>query len=108
MKNRIISDIKSDINPKTWLSKYRRTSVGYLMAMFLFYIGVGLVLGNGIGTPIIKNLIPHYQKPSDFLTSRCCTGCWAGGRHIIFWHSILSFLWKSFFGFGWWDCMGYY
>jgi len=69
MKNKIISDIKSDINPKTWLSKYRRTSVGYLMAMFLFYIGVGLVLGNGIGTPIIKNLIPHYQKPSDFLTS---------------------------------------
>lgn len=69
MKNKIISDIKSDINPKTWLSKYRRTSVGYLMAMFLFYIGVGLVLSNGIGTPIIKNLIPHYQKPFDFLTS---------------------------------------
>src|SRR5690242_12456641 len=39
------------------------------MAMFLFYFGVGLVLENGLGTSIIQNLIPHYQKPLDFLTS---------------------------------------
>jgi hypothetical protein len=60
------SDIKADINPKSWLSKYRRTSIAYLMKMLLFYHGIGLLLmliGTSIATKVISNYndrsIPH-------------------------------------------------
>src|SRR5215218_10950061 len=51
------------MHPKSWLSKYRRTSVGYLTKMLLFYhgIGFGLLL---IGSDIIDQVIPDYEQPS--------------------------------------------
>ena len=57
------ADEKADMHPKSWLSKYRRTSVGYLTKMLLFYhgIGFGLLL---IGSTIIDQLITDYKQPS--------------------------------------------
>jgi hypothetical protein len=57
------ADEKADMHPKSWLSKYRRTSVGYLTKMLLFYhgIGFGLLL---IGSTIIDQVIPDYKQPS--------------------------------------------
>lgn len=57
------ADEKADMHPKSWLSKYRRTSVGYLTKMLLFYhgIGFGLLL---IGSTIIDQVIPDYEQPS--------------------------------------------
>jgi membrane protease YdiL (CAAX protease family) len=57
------ADEKADFNPRTWLSKYRRNSIGYLFKMLLFYhgIGVGLLL---LGTLIVQQIIPNYQEPT--------------------------------------------
>ena len=57
------ADEKADMHPKSWLSRYRRTSVGYLTKMLLFYhgIGFGLLL---IGSTIIDQVIPDYEQPS--------------------------------------------
>jgi hypothetical protein len=57
------ADEKADMHLKSWLSKYRRTSVGYLTKMLLFYhgIGFGLLL---IGSTIIDQVIPDYKQPS--------------------------------------------
>ena len=52
-----------DINPRSWLSKYRKTSVTYLVKMGVFYLVIGLVLqlaGNGLAQHFISN----YQIPS--------------------------------------------
>lgn len=62
-EGRLLFDIKTDMNPKSWLSKYRRTSVGYLTIMFLFYFGISLILYYVIGVFIIENLIPNYEPP---------------------------------------------
>lgn len=37
------SDFKHDINPKSWLSKYRQTSIGYLTKIGLFYHLISLI-----------------------------------------------------------------
>jgi hypothetical protein len=54
---------RADFNPRSWLSKYRRTSIGYLVKMLIFYhgVGVGLLLA---GTAILEVLIPDYEEPS--------------------------------------------
>lgn len=57
------ADEKADMHPKSWLSKYRRTSVGYLTKMLLFYHGIGFVLLL-IGSTIIDQVIPDYEQPS--------------------------------------------
>ncbi|AIF84766.1 CAAX protease self-immunity [Candidatus Nitrososphaera evergladensis SR1] len=56
------ADEKADFNPRTWLTKYRRNSIGYLVKMLLFYhgIGVGLLVA---GTLILEQIIPGYQEP---------------------------------------------
>ncbi len=53
---------RADFNPRSWLSKYRRTSISYLVKMLLFYhgVGVGLLLA---GTAILGVLIPDYEEP---------------------------------------------
>ena len=56
-------DIKADINPKSWLSKYRRTSIVYLMKMLLFYHGIGLLFML-IGTSIAEKVIVNYNDRS--------------------------------------------
>ena len=62
-KERDFCDIKTDINPKCWLSRYRRTSIGYLIKMLLFYHGIGLLLMLA-GTSIVKEVISNYEEPS--------------------------------------------
>jgi hypothetical protein len=57
------ADEKADMHPKSWLSKYRRTSVGYLTKMLLFYHGIGIVLLLA-GTAVIEQVNPQYEEPS--------------------------------------------
>ena len=57
------SDLRIDINPSSWLTPYRRTSIGYLTKMLLFYHGIGILIMI-IGTTIIQNLVPEYQDVS--------------------------------------------
>jgi membrane protease YdiL (CAAX protease family) len=56
------ADEKADFNPRTWLTKFRRNSIGYMFKMLLFYhgIGVGLLVA---GTLILQQVIPGYQEP---------------------------------------------
>lgn len=57
------ADEKADFNPRTWLTKYRRNSIGYITKMLFFYhgIGIGLLLA---GTAIVEQLVPDYEEPS--------------------------------------------
>jgi hypothetical protein len=57
------ADEKADFHPRSWLSKYRRTSVGYLTKMLLFYHGIGIVMLI-IGSAIIEQAIPDYEEPN--------------------------------------------
>lgn len=43
MKSNNYSDEKLDMHPKSWISRYRKTSVPYLIKMGLFYSAIGLV-----------------------------------------------------------------
>lgn len=57
------ADEKADFHPRSWLSKYRRTSIGYLTKMLFFYhgIGIGLLLA---GSAIIEQVLPEHEEPS--------------------------------------------
>jgi hypothetical protein len=57
------ADELADLHPKSWLTGFRRNSVGYLAKMLLFYhgIGIGLLLA---GTAILSALVPGYEEPS--------------------------------------------
>ena len=57
------SDFKTDINPRSWLLKYRRSSIGYVTKMLLFYHGIGFIL-MVIGTYVIENVFLDYEEPS--------------------------------------------
>jgi len=58
-----IPDELYDINPKFWLSKYRKTSVTYLIKMGAFYLVIGLGL-QYIGNGLAEHFIANYQVPS--------------------------------------------
>jgi len=58
-----IPDELYDINPRSWLSKYRKTSVPYLVAMGVFYLAIGLVLQLA-GNNLAQHFISNYQIPS--------------------------------------------
>lgn len=48
----------------SWLSKFRRTSLGYLTLMVLFYHGIGILI-MFVGTFLLENaFIPDYEAPS--------------------------------------------
>ena len=49
--------------PKSWLSKYRRTSIVYLFSMLMFYHCIGLLFLL-VGTSIVQTAIKNYQVPS--------------------------------------------
>lgn len=51
------------MHPRSWLSKFRHTSIGYLTKMLLFYhgIGIGLLL---VGSAVIEQTLPDYEVPS--------------------------------------------
>lgn len=57
------SDLKIDVNPSSWLSPLRRTSISYLTKILLFYHGIGIVIMI-LGTLIIEQLVPGYQEAS--------------------------------------------
>jgi hypothetical protein len=57
------ADEKADFHPKSWLSRFRRNSVGYLTVMLFFYHGVGVVLLVG-GMAIIELAIPSHEEPT--------------------------------------------
>ena len=52
-----------DMNPKSWLSAYRKSSVSYLIKMGVFYLGFGIFLQQ-ITNLTLGYLIPNYQTPS--------------------------------------------
>jgi membrane protease YdiL (CAAX protease family) len=56
------ADEKADFNPRSWLSKYRRNSIGYITKMLLFYHGIGILLLL-MGSYIIEQTIPNYKEP---------------------------------------------
>jgi hypothetical protein len=52
-----------DIHPKNWISPYYNNSLVYLIIMFLFYHGIGII-SSYIGTIIIDNSIVEYEEPN--------------------------------------------
>jgi CAAX prenyl protease-like protein len=56
------ADEKADMHPKAWLSRYRRSSIGYLTKMLLFYhgLGLGLLL---LGSVMIDQVLPEHEEP---------------------------------------------
>lgn len=51
-----------DINPKTWLKPFQKTSVLYLLKMGLFYHGLGIILMYA-GSFFATNIISDYEIP---------------------------------------------
>jgi hypothetical protein len=61
--NTIYSDLRNDFNPLTWISKYRRNSVYYLIIMVLFYHLIGFVI-MVIGSIIVDLVVYNYSEPT--------------------------------------------
>jgi hypothetical protein len=57
------ADERADFNPRTWLRRFRKNSVGYLAKMLLFYHGIGIALLLA-GMAILSLIIPNYEEPS--------------------------------------------
>jgi hypothetical protein len=51
-----------DFNPKSWLSRYRRTSIPYLIKMGIFYSVIGILLQQA-GDYTAQHLIANYTGP---------------------------------------------
>jgi hypothetical protein len=60
---RRFADEKADLHPRSWLSRYRHTSIGYLTKMLLFYHGMGIVMLL-IGSAVIQQVLPDHREPS--------------------------------------------
>ena len=56
-----------DFHPLRWASKFRRTTVPYLIIMVLFYHAIG-VLVLAAGSLLIQNVIRDYNEPSIPIT----------------------------------------
>ena len=61
-KQYLASAFRSDINPKTWLSKFSQVSMKHLLMMTLFYHAVGIGLA-AVGTSAIVYFYPTYEDP---------------------------------------------
>jgi hypothetical protein len=55
------------MNPLRWTSKYRRTSIRYLIIMVLFYHAVGVVFLI-LGSTLIQSVITDYKEPAKPIT----------------------------------------
>lgn len=62
-----VYDLIKDFHPLRWTSKYRRTTVPYLIIMVLFYHAIG-VLVLAAGSLLIQNMIRDYNEPSIPIT----------------------------------------
>jgi hypothetical protein len=58
-----LSDELHDINPRFWLSRYKKISILHLVKMGIFYLVIGLVLQQ-VGNSLAEHLIANYQIPS--------------------------------------------
>jgi len=56
-----------DFHPLRWTTKYRRTTVPYLIIMVLFYHGIGIIV-LAAGSLLIQNIIRDYNEPSIPIT----------------------------------------
>ena len=63
MADSLIQLFSKDINPKRWISHYYNNSLLYLIIMFLFYHGIGIIFSL-IGTLVIDNSIQGYEEPN--------------------------------------------
>src|SRR5215207_11658718 len=63
MADSLIQLFSKDINPKKWVSRYYNNSLLYLIIMFLFYHGIGIIFSL-IGTLVIDNSIQGYEEPN--------------------------------------------
>jgi hypothetical protein len=63
----LFNDLMKDFHPLRWTSKYRRTTVPYLIIMVLFYHAIG-VLVLAAGSLLIQNVIRDYNEPSIPIT----------------------------------------
>ena len=63
MTDSLIKLFYKDINPKYWISRYHNNSLIYLVLMFLFYHGIGII-SSSIGTIIIDKSILEYEEPN--------------------------------------------
>lgn len=63
MANSLTKLFLKDINPKNWISRYYNNSLLYLIIMFLFYHGIGIIFSL-IGTLIIDNSMLGYEEPN--------------------------------------------
>ena len=63
MADSLIQLFSKDINPKKWISRYYNNSLLYLIIMFLFYHGIGIIFSL-IGTLVIDNSIQGYEEPN--------------------------------------------
>lgn len=63
MTDSLIKLFYKDINPKNWISRYYNNSLLYLIIMFLFYHGIGII-SSSIGTIIIDQSLIEYEEPS--------------------------------------------
>lgn len=52
-----------DMNPRSWICRYRKTSVSYLVKMGIFYLVMGLALQQA-GNSLAQHFIVNYQVPS--------------------------------------------
>lgn len=59
--------MKNDFNPITWISKYRRNSIYYLIIMVLFYHLIGFVI-MVIGSIVVDIVVNDYSEPTIPLT----------------------------------------
>jgi hypothetical protein len=60
---RNIPDEIYDINPKSWMSRYKKRSLPYLIKMGIFYLVIGLGLQH-MGNSLVEHFISGYQAPS--------------------------------------------
>src|ERR671911_68024 len=63
MADSLIQLFSKDINPRKWISPYYNNSLLYLIIMFLFYHGIGIIFSL-IGTLVIDNSIQGYEEPN--------------------------------------------
>lgn len=58
-----ISDYLFDLSPHTWLRKYRKNSILWILVMAFFYhlLSVGMMY---VGSTLVIRIIPEYEAPS--------------------------------------------
>lgn len=61
--NSIYSDLRHDFNPLSWISKYRRNTISYLVIMVLFYHLIGFFMMI-IGSIVVDMVVNNYSAPT--------------------------------------------